>query len=359
MLDHQSMIRSSYLSVFEVKEPASSGRKSVLVVRIGRLGDTILATPVIDVLQQHFGDPLTIDFASSGAASEYILSIDDRIDRVFPIMHRRLPWRLNASKKRLEKHSRKNPYDLVINLECGSECDDFIQFVHFRKFCGRPQVSPEHRLDRHCVDTEKSIYAKLLGEAITDASETALQTNVGRQALPIEDGRGCVLFNPGFSGIGRKGYQTHRGWPESNWIELAALIRQRLGLAVLVNGTENERRYFARLLEQEGVYSLFGSDLSTLIDALGRSSCLVSVDTGTMHLAAALGVQVVALFGPGNPSLTGPYSKTGKHRVLSAGLDCQPCARTSMEKLCQFNRCMSVLDSARVYAEINTLLSRP
>ncbi|HEY5776147.1 MAG TPA: glycosyltransferase family 9 protein [Xanthomonadales bacterium] len=328
----------------------------VLVVRIGRLGDTILATPVIEALQQALGAEVVIDFAVSPGASAYILGLDQRINRVFAIAHRSTPWRFHRVKRELEQHSREQPYDLVINLECGNECDDFVRFVHHREFCGRPLTEPRHRAERHCVDTEKSIYAGLLGQEVTAAAETSLQLKLETQALPAPPGQGHVVINPGFSGIQKPGYRSHRGWPQAHWSKLIELLNDTAGLSILVNGTADEQRYFAPLLQGAGVYSLFGSSLPTLATALLSAKVLVTVDTGTMHLAMALGTPVLALFGPTNPALTGPYSKQVPHTVLTSGVDCQPCFKTPLHKKCTFNRCMTELEPAQVLHACQRLL---
>jgi len=326
--------------------------KRVLVIRIGRLGDTILATPVITALKSRFGSGVSIDFVTSPGASAFILGLDERINRVFPVSHRRVPWRIHSAKRKIEQHSRENPYDLAINLECGDECDDFIRFVHSREFCGRPRVEPVHHSDRHCVDTEKTIYAGLLGIESTDAAETSLRLKLETQSLPVPSSREFVVINPGFSGLQREGYRCHRAWPESHWLKLIELLGQDAGLAVLINGTSDEEQHFSSLLQIPGVYSLFGSSLPTLATALTHARCLVSVDTGTMHLAAALGTPVVALFGPSNPLLTGPYSRHDLHRIVVSGVDCQPCIGTAEQKACTFNRCMSELEPGQVFEAI-------
>jgi len=332
------------------------GRKKVLVIRIGRLGDTILATPVIEVLLDHFGDHISIDFVTSTGASARILAMDQRVNRVFPVSHRNLHWRVHPEKRELGRYSRQHPYDLVINLECGKQCDDFIRFVHHKAFCGRPLVSPAHRADRHCVDTEKSIYADLLGHEVTAIAETCLQISLETTPLPVEDDREFVILNPGFSGIKRAGYRSHRGWPVDHWLRLIGLIREHTSLAIVINGILEEQPYFLDLLQQDRVFSLFGSDLPALMFALTKACALVSVDTGTMHLAAALGTPVVALFGPGNPRLTGPYGQQVPHRILSSGVDCQPCVKTPMEKKCTFNRCMNGLQAGDVFVNLQQLM---
>ena len=328
----------------------------VLVVRIGRLGDTILATPVIEALQQTCGADVLIDFASSPGASAFILEMDQRIHRVFPIAHRSTPWRFHRVKRELEQYSRDCPYDLVINLECGKECDDFTRFVHYREFCGRPLQQARHQADRHCVDTEKSIYAGLLGAEVTAAAETSLQLTLESQALPLPPGSEFVVINPGFSGIQRPGYRSHRAWPHKHWQKLIERLHGSAGLSVLINGTSDEQQYFAPLLQSRGVFSLFGSSLPELASALSGSRALITVDTGTMHLATALGTPVLALFGPTNPSLTGPYTKKVPNKVLVSAVDCQPCVNTPSQKQCSFNRCMSELKPEQVFEACQALL---
>ena len=328
----------------------------VLVVRIGRFGDTILATPVIEALQQAYGKSVEIDFATGPGASAYILELDQRVNRVFPIAHRSSPWRLHRVKRELEAYSSRNPYDLVINLECGKECDDFIRFVHHEKFSGRPLQQPQHQAGRHCVDTEKTIYAELLGPGITDLAETCLQLTLDPEDLALPRDSGHVVINPGFSGLQRAGYRSHRGWPKAHWHRFIELITETAGLSVLINGTTDEQTYFADLLQHRGVFSLFGSSIPQLCSALSNAKGLITVDTGTMHLAMALATPVVALFGPTNPELTGPYSKKVPHSVLSSGVDCQPCVNTPEQKRCSFNRCMSELGPEQVFENCRQIL---
>ncbi|MDH4019851.1 MAG: glycosyltransferase family 9 protein [Xanthomonadales bacterium] len=329
----------------------------VLVVRIGRFGDTIMATPVIEALYQAFGPAVSIDFAASPGASAYILELDSRVNKVFSIAHRSTPWRFHRVKREIEQHSRDFPYDLVINLECGRECDDFIKFAHHHEFCGRPLKDTQHRPNRHCVDTEKSIYAEILGPDVTNASDTSLQLKLDATDLTALPDSAYVVINPGFSGVQRSGYRSHRGWPAAHWQKLIGLLNGSDGLSVLINGTHDEQPYFESLLQLPGVHSLFGSSIPGLATALLNAKGLITVDTGTMHLAMALGTPVLALFGPSNPELTGPYSSKVSHRVLLSGVDCQPCINTPAQKQCSYNRCMFGLEPQPVYEACRELFN--
>jgi ADP-heptose:LPS heptosyltransferase len=333
--------------------------RRALIVRIGHLGDSVLATTVIEPLRSACGRNVSIDFAAAPGASAAVLELDRRINRVFPVLRRRLPWRVNRSKQALRSHALSMPYDLVINLECGAECDDFSRFIEYRQFCGRPFTAVQHSLDRHCVDTEKLIYAGLLGAAATRAAQPEIRMHAG-DALPEQlAARRHVLLNPGFAGLGIPGYRSHRGWPLEHWCELARMITATTDLTVWVNGTAAERPALEPLLGLPAVRSLVGSTVPELARAIRTAAGVVTVDTGTMHLAAALNTPVIALFGPTIPALTGPYSRTAPCQVLVTGIDCQPCDRSAALKRCRLNRCMSEMPPDRVFTALLKLPPSP
>ncbi len=324
-----------------------SGR--VLVIRLGRLGDTVMATPVIDLVRRSLGEGTAIDFAASPGASSAILQLDRRVSEVYPITHRKLPCAIHPVKRKLRNLSAQRPYDLVINLECGDQCDDFHEFIRCREYLGRPLIHPVHGGGRHCVDTEKAIYAERLGREITGTAEPRLDIPPAPGFEPLFGGRDYVVFNPSFFEIQKKDYRANRGWPLEYWDGLIDMVLQRTGLSVTVNGTGEDRHLLEPLLAKPGVHSLLGSSLQQLADALSGARATVSVDTGTMHLSAALGIPTIALFGPTLPELTGPYSKTPRHPVLQSGISCQPCHRTDREKSCAFARCMHELEPGMVF----------
>jgi ADP-heptose:LPS heptosyltransferase len=206
------------------------------------------------------------------------------------------------------------------------------------------------------VDTEKSIYADLLGAAVTADAETFLQLQLEPRDLPVPAGSDYVVINPGFSGAQKPGYRSHRAWPLAHWHKLIELLCGSAGLSVLINGTADEQQEFTTLLSTDGVHSLFGSSIPTLAGALENARGLFTVDTGTMHLAMALKTPVIALFGPTNPLLTGPYSHKTPGKVLVSGADCHPCVGTPEQKKCSFNRCMTELEPRQVFQAYQELL---
>ena len=154
-------------------------------------------------------------------------------------------------------------------------------------------------------------------------------------------------------------------WPTKQWTPeaFAAVgdaIADAMGAAVLITGVaadvgvgEAVRRWMRRPAR-----NLAGrTPLKVLAAILRRAAVMVTVDSGPMHLAAALGTPLVALFGPTAPSRTGPYG-AGPRRVLQELLPCVPC----LERRCRIpdqRLCMRSLEPQRVAAEALALARSP
>ena len=92
--------------------------------------------------------------------------------------------------------------------------------------------------------------------------------------------------------------------------------------------------------------------LRELAELCRRCRVFLSLDTGPMHLASAAGAPVVALFGPKDARLYGPYF--GPSAVVEKELDCRPCSKRS----CGDPRCMLAIEPEDVIAAARQLLTR-
>jgi hypothetical protein len=112
----------------------------------------------------------------------------------------------------------------------------------------------------------------------------------------------------------------------------------------------------SEIIEQasQPVIDLCGkTDLPTLLGVLGRAELLIGVDSGVLHMAAAVGTKVVGLYGMSDPKATGPQGEG--HEVIRADLDCSPCqlSECKLEK-----KCMTDISSDQVIAAGDSVLSR-
>ena len=108
-----------------------------------------------------------------------------------------------------------------------------------------------------------------------------------------------VLANPLAGWAGKQ-------WPHENYARLARGLNERFGATLVLNGTPQSAALVAGI---PGVHTHISS-LAGLIAATRRAAAVVGVDSGPLHLAAALGKPGVAIFGPTDPARNGPYGKS-------------------------------------------------
>ncbi|MDD5556509.1 MAG: glycosyltransferase family 9 protein [bacterium] len=124
-------------------------------------------------------------------------------------------------------------------------------------------------------------------------------------------------------GLSPSGRWRTKRWPDDSFARLGELLLGRGAAVAVIGGPAGEAAGVAARLRGRAIVADDVADPLRLAALLGRLDLLVTNDTGPMHLAAAAGTRVVALFGPTNPDRTGPWGEG--HRVLRAPVDCAPC----------------------------------
>jgi heptosyltransferase I len=120
-------------------------------------------------------------------------------------------------------------------------------------------------------------------------------------------------------------WETKR-WPLRHFAEAADGLSEALALPIVFIGgaAEREEAQAVMALMRTNAVDLTGQTPVGLLPCLLRQAAvLITNDSGPMHIAAAVGTPVVALFGPTDPRRTGPYGKG--HLVLSHAVECSPC----------------------------------
>jgi heptosyltransferase-2 len=163
--------------------------------------------------------------------------------------------------------------------------------------------------------------------------------------LGLDRGRPAAALCPGAE------YGPAKRWPARYFAELAHGLAAR-GCAVWLVGSQNDRQAAAEIEQSAGgaCRNLCGeTTLAEAIDLMASASLVVSNDSGLMHVAAALGKPLIALYGSTSPDFTPPLSANAQ--VLKLDLPCSPC----FERVCplgHFN-CMMQLTPDRVLAAVD------
>ncbi|MDA8162427.1 MAG: lipopolysaccharide heptosyltransferase II [Desulfobacteraceae bacterium] len=132
-----------------------------------------------------------------------------------------------------------------------------------------------------------------------------------------------IGFNPGAA------YGPAKCWPWERFVSLGkALIKDSVSRRILIFGTKKEEPVAEKIRVGIGEKACNLAGKTTLSEAMGlirMLGLLVTNDSGLMHVGAALGTRLVAIFGSTNPVATGPWSKGAV--VIRHGLKCSPCLK--------------------------------
>jgi ADP-heptose:LPS heptosyltransferase len=146
-------------------------------------------------------------------------------------------------------------------------------------------------------------------------------------------------------------------WPEEKWSRLAARLSSLSGIRVALSGGPASRACCDRIAAAAGDVWRADGQFRLLASAalFSRAACVVTGDTGPMHLAVAVGAKIVALLGPTNPRWTGPYASDAI--VLTRSLPCSPC-KTAGRCPLRFDppRCMDEISVEETAAAVATQL---
>ena len=183
-----------------------------------------------------------------------------------------------------------------------------------------------------------------------------------RIPLPVEAGERVegLLREHGVSGRPFAVLVPGTLWETKHWhLEGFAQVARHLaatGRAVVLAGSAKERaRCRAVAAACPGACDLSGQTTLTELAALiQRAAVCVTNDSGSMHLAVALGRPVVSVFGPTDPVWIGPYGRPGA--VVRAGVPCSPCYLRKLRSCPEGQACMKEVDAGRVIERVEEVL---
>jgi heptosyltransferase-1 len=299
----------------------------VLLIKTSSMGDVIHALPALtDAMRAIPG--IRFDWVVEEAFQE-IPAWHPAVDRVIPVALRR--WRKQPLKAlisgewgRFKRALRERRYDLVLDSQGLMKSAWLAQKargprVGFDKKSAREplaswfyqkklSVSP----DQHAITRQRELFGAALGYPVPDsAPDSAL-------SIKWEPDREhpYVFFLHGTSWPSKE-------WPEENWIELAKLANADGYQVKLTWGNEREKVRAERIAAASDAIVLPQMGLREISQELAGANRVVGVDSGFAHLAAAIGVSAITLYGATDPGKTGAQGMTQKNIFID--VYCSPC----------------------------------
>jgi ADP-heptose:LPS heptosyltransferase len=334
--------------------------KRVLLVRVGKLGDTIWGVAPIDGLMKYYGPDVKIDLVvKNGMAG--LFAHDPRVYRVFEITKKRLPLLLSPAKLQVLWHSIRAPYDLALDMETEPFFRSLFLLLRAKKKMSAYKIRHDLRTPtEHAVLSVRKIARLAISQDLAEAvaPKLVVTRGSGRNALiPVEGNYICLHLGNSWIASGR---EDLRAWPRERWRQLLQEWSAYFPNHVpVILGTAFEKGLAASITAGlEGCIDLCGkTDMQQMMDVISGSDAFIGTDTGPTHMAAAIGVPVVSVFGPTRPQQTGPFADgSNLVEILSANLPCSPCVHTSQFRTCERNRCMEAVTPAMVANAVRAII---
>jgi len=341
----------------------------LLIIQLARMGDFLQTYPLIQGLKRSFsGYRLTVltDRRITG-----IVKTCEEIDEVIPFNLATFCQQMDNKKDSLGRQFQKiekelhrftgREFDLVFNLNHTMIGTLILPFIHAKKVIG-------YRLSEDRKSLRKGKWLSFVYNSVQKRKINRINlVDVFRYLNPRS-----TPFKPPILTTQRKegvapliGFQMgsrhpHRQWSIKNFARLAKKLIREIGARIVLFGTRDERvltREFFKILTTNKNGSCTASTnitdmtgkttISQLTASLKQCDVLISGDTGTMHLAAHLGIPVLALFiGPAWCHETGPYGP--HHFVIQTTPQCGPCLES--KEACPEISCQELINPELVFS---------
>lgn len=330
----------------------------ILIVRLGALGDVINGLALANALIDARAD-LHLGWVGHDLVQP-ILRGHPALKRVH-LWPRGGGWR---SLLHLRRELRAERYDAVIDLQRLAKSALLARAVGAERTIGfdRGRAKEGSWLLHSERVTPADSARPMADQALDFARHLGLHPGPARIGLPRwpdaeawADQRLIGVESPVVLNIGAT--KPANRWPAERWGELARRLKSELCVEPMLTGGPSDRPLADALLAQAGVplHDFVGrTDLRQLSAILRRAQAVVSADTGPMHLAAAVGSPLVALFGAADERRTGPLGQL--EHVVRTNPPCAPCGKRHCPR--PRHDCMLDLSVERVLGAVRARLGR-
>ena len=305
--------------------------RRLLLIKPSSLGDIVHAMPTLAALRERFPDAEVTWLVKLQWAP--LVEIIGGVDHVSVVEQGLGGWLGRVPGLRAAH------FDLVVDLQgllrSGAMawltgCDRRVGFANAREgsplfYTRRVEVptASMHAVDRYLLVAE-ALGAVRPAEPLFEFVDRPED----RQAVQAILARAGVAASSPWIAMNVSARWETKRWPPQHFAEAADRLSQAHGMPIVLIGGPAERPESLAVMTRmrtKAVDLTGQTPVGLLPSLLRRAVVLVTNDSGPMHIAAAVGTPVVALFGPTDPVRTGPYGKG--HVVLSHAVECRPCFR--------------------------------
>lgn len=326
---------------------------NILIIKPGAIGDLLQMTPVIRALKARYPEAavsLLVGSSQTAGLFKHHADVHETI-----VYDKKGKQRSFSALMDLWKQLRRNNYDLIINFQRSNMKTWFLASAVFP--C---RVLVYHKTKNRNVHAVVN-YLETLAPLGINATDLRLELTPGAEdrafatqllSLQKNNAGPLIALNPGAS------HQVNR-WSAGHFAALADMLTQKLDAQIVIVGGPEDVMLAEEIAAKASSKPLLLAGKAGLLQLgalLEQCHVLVSGDTGPLHLATAVGIPVVALFGAADPARTGPVGDG--HLVLQAEkVPCVPCrSRTCSNP--RYLECMEKISANSVFDAVIALIKQ-
>jgi heptosyltransferase-2 len=342
----------------------------VLVIALQGLGNVLLITPLLHTLKVGISNRVKISILVLKKYGDEVLRGNPDVDEII-VVDPSQQWLLSIF--RLIRNLRSKKFDLAIVAWPGGIRSAIIAFlcgakmrIGHRQNTALFKISPflyTHRLitEKFKHDLERNLeFAQVLGIEAMSTKIVFPLTEEDRavvQRFLSQSGIDNNLFFGLHPGSGSE--MSYKRWPRKRFAEFGNRLVKQYGGAVIIFGGPEEialMEEVATLMEPKPLLAKNAS-LKKTAALIERCKVFISNDSGLMHLATAMGVPTVGIFGPTEPDKTAPYGE--QNRIVRKEFGCSPCFRFEKRRFrCSTLECLKNITVENVLEAVGDLLSK-
>lgn len=318
--------------------------KKLLLIKTGAFGDIVLVSVSINIVSKFFADYEI--YLLTALQYKEIYKNCRFIKEIFSLP----PGKNPLSFFKFIKSLRKRHFDLIFDLQ-GNLKTNFYSFLLggkkriglYKKNAGKFFLTRgiKKSSDTDPVIAQIELWKKIVGTDVVGKPEIWISDQTTRnfdEFLEIHglQKKNYIVFHPSAS----PEWET-KLWLIENWISLGKILSQK-GFPIVLIGDKNAIKLNSKILASiETAVDFTGkTDFFQLALLIKHSKCLITTDSGPMHVGAAVGTETIAIFGPTNPALHCPQGV----KAISAQVNCSPCYR----KKCDRMDCMELITPEKI-----------
>lgn len=347
----------------------------VLFINPFGIGDCLFTTPLISAIKYQWPDSY-LGFWCNERVSE-ILKQNPKIDIIFPLsrgdikrIYGKSVFSLAKNIFRLFSKIKKANFDIALDFSLDHRYGLLAKLAGIKKRIGfdykkrgkflTEKIEISGYQDKHIVE----YYIQLLKFLAIEPKERKLEIfvpesfKIWAEGFLTQNNFGGQMRIIGICpGAGESWGKdaTFKRWDVEKFAAISNKLIENFGVKILIFGNRQDQeaceKVYRNILRKPDVFKVYPNfSLSQFAALLGRCKLLVTNDGGPLHMAVALGIKTVSIFGPVSEIVYGPYPASEKHIVVKTDYDCQPCYQNFRFPKCENGRkCMIDINPEGVF----------